>query len=131
MNDPIITNDAVIFGIIMLMLGLVFYTSNLENPFWKKFYAYIPALLVCYFLPSTLKAFGLIDPSQSKLYFVASRYLLPASLVLLTISVDLKEVLKLGPKAVIMFLTGTFGIMIGGPLTIIIFSKMCRSFGFF
>lgn len=124
LNNPFITNDAVIFGIIMLMLGLVFYTSNLDNPFWKKFYSYIPALLICYFLPSTLKAFGLIDPSQSRLYFIASRYLLPASLVLLTISVDLKEVLKLGPKAVIMFLTGTLGIMIGGPLTIIIFSYL-------
>lgn len=122
MNNPLITNDAVIFGILMLILGLVFYTSHLDHPGWKKFYTYIPALLVCYFLPSTLKAFGLIDPAQSKLYFVASRYLLPASLVLLTISVDLKEVLKLGPKAVIMFVTGTLGIMIGGPLTIILFS---------
>ena len=106
----------------MLILGMVFYTSSLDSPFWKKFYTYVPALLVCYFLPSTLKAFGLIDPDRSQLYFIASRYLLPASLVLLTISVDLKEVIKLGSKAVIMFLTGTVGIMIGGPLTIILFS---------
>jgi uncharacterized membrane protein len=122
MDQPLITNDAVIFGILMLMLGLVFQTSASEHPFWKKFYTYIPALLVCYFLPSLLQAVGLIDPSQSRLYFVASRYLLPASLVLLTVSVDLKEFIKLGPKAVIMFLTGTVGIVIGGPLTIFIFS---------
>lgn len=124
MDQPIITNDAVIFGILMLMLGGVFYTSSLNNPFWKKFYTYVPALLVCYFLPSLLKAVGLIDPSASRLYFVASRYLLPASLVLLTISVDLKEISKLGSKAVIMFVTGTAGIMIGGPLTIMIFSQV-------
>lgn len=124
MDQPFITNDAVIFGILMFMLGGVFYTSSLDNPFWKKFYSYVPALLVCYFLPSLLKALGLIDPSQSNLYFVASRYLLPASLVLLTISVDLKEIAKLGSKAVIMFVTGTVGIMIGGPLTIIIFSQI-------
>ncbi|WP_420575348.1 DUF819 domain-containing protein [Ekhidna sp.] len=124
MDQPLITNDAVIFGMLMLMLGAVFYTSSLDHPFWKKFYSYIPALLVCYFLPSLMKATGLIDPSQSNLYFVASRYLLPASLVLLTISVDLKEIAKLGSKAVIMFLTGTVGIMIGGPLTIIIFSQI-------
>lgn len=108
----------------MLMLGLVFHTSNSNSAFWKKFYTYVPALLVCYFLPSLLKALGLIDPSASRLYFVASRYLLPASLVLLTISVDLKEVAKLGSKAVIMFVTGTLGIIIGGPLTIIIFSHL-------
>ena len=124
MNQPLITNDAVIFGILMLILGLVFYTSSLDHPFWKKFYKYIPALLLCYFLPSTLKALGLIDPEKSRLYFVASRYLLPASLVLLTISIDLKEVIKLGPKALIMFVTGTVGIMIGGPLTIMIFSQV-------
>ncbi|MEM7548515.1 MAG: DUF819 family protein [Bacteroidota bacterium] len=124
MNEPLITNDAVIFGILMLILGLVFYTSSLDHPLWKKFYSWIPALLLCYFLPSVIKAVGLIDPSQSRLYFIASRYLLPASLVLLTISVDLKEVMKLGSKAVIMFVTGTVGIMIGGPLTIIIFSAI-------
>jgi uncharacterized membrane protein len=118
---PLITNDATIFGILMLMLGLVFYTSGLESPFWKKFYTWMPALLVCYFLPSLLKAVGLIDPSQSKLYFVASRYLLPAALVLLTISVDLKEIVKLGPKALIMFFTGSVGIMLGGPLVILLF----------
>lgn len=124
MDQPIITNDAVIFGMLILMLGGVFYTSSLNHPFWKKFYTYVPALLVCYFLPSLLKAVGLIDPSASKLYFIASRYLLPASLVLLTISVDLKEISKLGSKAVIMFVTGTVGIMIGGPLTIMIFSQV-------
>jgi len=124
MNQFLITNDAVIFGILILILGMVFHTSSLDHPFWKRFYNYVPALLVCYFLPSMLKALNLVDPSQSKLYFVASRYLLPASLVLLTISVDLKEIMKLGSKAIIMFLTGTVGIMIGGPLTTLIFSYL-------
>lgn len=122
MNEPLITNDAVIFGILMLILGFVFITSDSEKTFWKKFYGVVPALLVCYFLPSLLGTFGIIDPEASRLYFVASRYLLPACLVLLTISVDLKEVLKLGPKALIMFFTATVGIVIGGPLAILIFS---------
>lgn len=63
---------------------------------------------------------GLISGEESSLYFVASRFLLPASLVLLTLSIDLKGIIGLGPKAVIMFITGTFGIVIGGPLAIII-----------
>ncbi len=121
---PVITNDAVILGILLLMLGGVFITSASDRPFWKKFYQYVPALLVCYFLPSLLKAVGLIDPTESKLYFMASRYLLPASLVLLTISVDLKEIIKLGPKAVTMFLSGTLGIIIGGPIAILIFQQI-------
>ncbi|MFY0607052.1 MAG: DUF819 family protein [Cyclobacteriaceae bacterium] len=122
MNEPLITNDAVIFGIIMLILGFVFTTSSSDHPVWKKFYGVVPALLMCYFLPSLLGTFGIIDPEQSRLYFVASRYLLPASLVLLTLSVDLKEILKLGPKALVMFFTATVGIVIGGPIAILIFS---------
>jgi len=102
----------------MGMLGLVFWTSNHGGPRWKRFYKFVPMLLLCYFLPSLLTAFGIVDPGHSRLYFVASRYLLPASLVLLTLSIDLKEVLKLGSKAVIMFLTGTVGVILGGPLAI-------------
>ena len=122
MKDPLLTNDAVIFGILMVMLGFVFTTSQSSNKFWKRFYSVIPTLLMCYFLPSLLSSFGIVDADQSRLYFVASRYLLPASLVLLTISVDLRELVKLGPKALIMFFTGTFGIMFGGPIAILLFS---------
>ncbi|HCX22462.1 MAG TPA: hypothetical protein DHN29_11135, partial [Cytophagales bacterium] len=67
MNEVLVTNDAVIFGIIMLILGFVFYTSSSENPIWKKFYSVVPALLMCYFLPSLLGTFGIIDPDSSKL----------------------------------------------------------------
>lgn len=119
-----ITNDAVILGLLMLILGFVFITSTSNARFWKKFYGVVPALLMCYFLPSLLPAFGIIDTSESQLYFVSSRYLLPASLVLFTISVDLKEIIKLGPKALIMFLTGTVGVVLGGPIAILIFSSI-------
>ena len=62
----------------------------------------------------------MIDGESSSLYFVASRYLLPTSLILLTLSIDLKGIGRLGPKAIIMFLAGTVGIMIGGPLAIML-----------
>ena len=114
-----IDNDAVIFGILVLILGFVFYTSNLNNIFWKRFYTFFPVLLVCYFLPSLLNYINLIDSSNSQLYFVASRYLLPCSLVLLTLSIDLKEISKLGSKALIMFFSGTIGILLGGPISIL------------
>lgn len=119
-GEALISNDAVVFGILMGMLALIFYTSNSEKPIFKKFYKVIPMLLLCYFLPSLLTTFGIVDGEHSQLYFVASRYLLPASLVLLTLSIDLREVMKLGSKALIMFLTGTVGVIIGGPIAILI-----------
>jgi uncharacterized membrane protein len=163
---PLITNDAVVFGILMTILLLIFRTAEL--PQFSKFYKVIPALLLCYFLPSVFSTLGIISPhwidldaaiaalknqgyalegitnlkefrswaveneipkdllepfiGKSQLYYVASRYLLPASLVLLTLSINLREVFRLGPKALIMFFTGTLGIVLGGPLAIMIFS---------
>jgi uncharacterized membrane protein len=115
-----ITNDAVTMGLLAVILGVVFITEKSDHPALKKFYSVVPGLLLCYFLPSLLNTAGLIDAANSNLYFVASRYLLPSALVLLIISADLKKICGLGSKAIIMFLTGTLGIMIGGPAAIII-----------
>lgn len=117
---PLIESDAVIFGILVVMLGAIFWTSKSELRVFKLFYSVIPMLLLCYFLPSLLTLGNVVDPTKSSLYTVASRYLLPASLVLLTVGVDLKEIIKLGPKALVMFLTGTAGVIIGGPLATLI-----------
>lgn len=120
---PLLTNDAVVLGLLALILGFVFYTSSKKEGPWAKFYTYVPALLLCYFLPSVFNSLGVIDGEQSNLYFVASRYLLPTSLVLLTLSIDLKEIWKMRAKAGAMFITGTIGIVIGGPLAILIVSS--------
>ncbi|WP_276391671.1 DUF819 domain-containing protein [Eudoraea chungangensis] len=122
MNQFPLTDDTVIFGLLCLCLGFVFYTSSIKTGFWKKFYSFVPTLLMCYMLPAILSSTGLIAEESSNLYFIASRYLLPAALVLMTLSIDLKAIANLGSKALIMFLTGTFGIIIGGPLAILIVS---------
>ena len=127
MNDPIIINDAIVLGLIIGILAFVFRTSESRHPFWVKFYKYVPTLLLCYFIPSLFNSFGIISGEKSKLYFVASRYLLPTSLALLTISIDIPEIKKLGSKAIVMFLTGTFGIILGGPIAIILVSFLAPS----
>ncbi|MCB0481608.1 MAG: DUF819 family protein [Flavobacteriales bacterium] len=119
MEEPLITNDATVLGILLCLLAFIFYTSSKKNGAWHSFYKVIPALLLCYFLPSVLNSLGIISGESSNLYFVASRYLLPTSLVLLCLSIDIDGILKLGPKAIIMFLAGTVGIIIGGPVAIL------------
>lgn len=121
-HTALITNDAVVLGLLAVILGFIFKTSNSDNPKLKAFYKYVPALLLCYFLPSLLNTFGIVDGHSSNIYYVASRYLLPACLILLTISIDLKAIINLGPKALIMFLVGTLGIVVGGPLSILVVS---------
>lgn len=125
---PFFTNDAIVLGLLIMVVAWVFHTSNSPKPFWKKFYTFVPSILLCYFLPALLNwPLGLIDGEESNLYFVASRYLLPASLVLLCLSIDLKGIINLGPKAIIMFLAATVGIVLGGPLAILLISTIAPS----
>lgn len=134
-NAPLFTNDTVVFGLLMIALGVIFYTSSLKNGFWPKFYKIVPALFMAYMLPAILTTVGLISSEwetvsdsgeitnhSSNLYYVASRFFLPAALVLMTLSLDLKSVFSLGPKALIMFFTGTVGIIIGGPIAVLFIS---------
>ena len=135
MTAPIFTNDAIVFGILMISLGFVFYTESKTTGFWPKFYKIVPGLFMAYFIPAIFTTLGVIAPEwestnsagevvkeSSNLYYVSSRFLLPAALVLMTLSIDLKAIFNLGSKALIMFFTGTIGIIIGGPIAILLIS---------
>jgi uncharacterized membrane protein len=117
-SPPWISNDATVLGILMIVLFLVFKTANSERSYFKKFYKIVPALLLCYFIPAGLNSFGIISSQESELYFIASRYLLPASLILLCLSIDIPAIKRLGSKAVIMFFAATAGIILGGPFAL-------------
>ncbi len=137
MEAPLFTNDAIVFGILMISLGFVFYTESKTTGFWPKFYKIVPGLFMAYFIPAIFTTLGVISPewettntagevvkNKSQLYYVSSRFLLPAALVLMTLSIDLKAIFNLGSKALIMFFTGTVGIVIGGPIAILLISAI-------
>jgi uncharacterized membrane protein len=120
-SSALFTNDAVVLALLFLSLGLVFYTSSLDNVFWKRFYNVCPPLLLCYFIPALFNyPLGMINGEESKLYGVAKDYFLPASLILLCLSMDIKSLAGLGPKALIMFFTTVVAVIIGGPIAIYI-----------
>lgn len=121
-NLPLITNDAVIFGILMAILAIVQYTASLENKGLQKFYSVIPPLLLCYFIPGLLNSFNIFSAELSGIYSVSSNYLLPACLVLFILNLDLKELWGMRKNAGIMFLAGMTGIVLGGPIAVWIVS---------
>jgi len=136
-NGPLFTNDAIVFGLLMLSLGFVFYTESIKTGFWSKFYKIVPGLFMAYMVPAVLTTMGLIAPEweftsetgetvkdSSNLYYMSSRYLLPAALVLMTLSIDLKGVFNLGWKALVMFFAGTVGIVIGGPIALLLIAQL-------
>ncbi len=116
-TTALITNDIVVFGLIAATLALVFWLASGPTPFWKKFFAWVPALLLCYFVPAFYNTTGLIDGEGSGLYYLASRVFLPAALVLLTLSIDIKGILKLGPKLLFVFVMGTVGVVLGAIIS--------------
>ena len=115
-----ITDNAIIMGLLAIILGVIFVSGASERTFWKRFYKFAPMVLMCYFVPSLLTLSGLVELPDDSLYYVATRYLLPAALILLTLSIDLRAIVGLGPKALGMFLAGTFGVIIGGPIALAI-----------
>ena len=117
-----IDNDITIFGLLCAVLGLAFYLKA-RGGFWDRFYTFVPIILVCYLVPSLMVTSGLIDMSESNLWPIARDAFLPAALILMCLSVDLKGILGLGPKALIMFLTATVGIILGGPVALWIVSQ--------
>lgn len=90
------------------------------HPKTKSFFRFIPAVFWIYFLPMLMASFSLID-NQCPVYGVIIQYGLPASLFLLLLGVDLKAITRLGRTAVLMFLAGSFGVMLGGVLVFALF----------
>ena len=107
------------FGIIMAIIGLVFYTQGLKGRFWRRFYAVLPGIVLCCFIPATLNSLGAFaDGIGAQIYGFTATYLLPASLLLMTLSMDVPKILGLGWKAIAMFLAATVAIIISGPISL-------------
>jgi uncharacterized membrane protein len=136
-TSPLFTNDSIVFGLLTMAIAFIFYTESKTSGFWFKFYKVVPGLFMAYMLPAVFTTLGWIAPDweritasgtlvaeNSQLYHVASRYLLPAALVLMTLSIDLKAVFNLGWKALVMFFAGTMGIVIGGPIAIFLIATV-------
>lgn len=128
MHEPLITNDAILLGIFLVVLTFIFRTSQSVRPFWQRFYTYVPSLLLCYIFPATLNSLGIISGEQSSLYKVSTTYLLPAALVLLTSTADLRAIMRLGNKALLTFLSGTIGIIFGAPIAFWTVMKLVPGF---
>ncbi len=127
-DTPILTDPVTVFGILAVSLGFVFYTSHLKS--WKKFYTIFPALFICYFIPALLNSTNIINSEEeayNEVYGVAKKFFLPAALILLTLGMDLKALFNLGWKPLVMFLSGTLGIILGGPVALLVAGNLFPS----
>lgn len=128
MNFFQIENDAIIAGLFLILLSGLFFSAASNHAYWKKLYGIVPPLLFCYLIPGFLNSYHIIHGESSGLYGFATKYLLPASLILLLSTANLKAILGLGNKALLIFFTGTLGIIVGGPISLFIVSLFSDSF---
>ncbi|MBN2559699.1 MAG: DUF819 family protein [Phycisphaerae bacterium] len=116
-TDPLVQDPAGVLAILLTVLAIIFWMTT--RPASGRVFKVIPALVFCYFVPTALST-GRIIPVRCELYEWVKGFVLPASLLLLTLSLDVKGILRLGPKAVIMLLAGTAGVVVGGPVALAI-----------
>lgn len=119
MNKSLITDPTNVIIFLTCLLAFIYWIK--EQKFAKPVFKVIPFVLWIYFLPIITTTIG-ITPKSSPAYDWITDYFLPAALVLLLISADIPSILKLGPKAIVTFFSGSLGIMIGAPIVLILFS---------
>ncbi|MCB9831351.1 MAG: DUF819 family protein [Planctomycetes bacterium] len=95
------------------ILGVLFAVA--AHPRGRRLFKFVPFLVFAYFVPTLFSNSGVI-PLESPAYGFIKSWFLPASLLLLTLSVDIPAVMRLGLPALLLFATATLSIVIGGPL---------------
>ena len=119
--QALITDPTGVFAFLAAIVAAVFWVSGI--PRFKKLFEVVPPVIYVYFLPMLATTAG-ITPSESPLYDWTVPYLLLFALLMLMVSVDLRSVVRLGPVALVMVVAGTVGIIIGGPISYMLFGGM-------
>jgi uncharacterized membrane protein len=117
MMAPLIKDPVFLLAYLAGVVGLVFQVSRVAR--LQGLFDRLPALVWTYFIPMLSTSLGLI-PDESPLYRALARYLLPASLVLLLISTELKAIARLGRTALLVMVAGSLGVALGCALAFLL-----------
>lgn len=112
-QDPI-----AVLAVLLVVLAVLF--SAAAHPSIGKIFKVVPLLVFAYFVPTLLSNTHII-PLESPTYTFIKKWLLPSSLLLLTMSVDIPAIMGLGKKVLYLFFGATAGIVIGAPLAYLAF----------
>jgi len=108
---------------ILLIAGItvfVSWSSGKPEGFFKKLYQWMPPILLLYLLPAIATNTRLIGRGNS-IRELSMNIILPVSLILLTAIIHIPDLLKVTRKGLVVFLFGTLGIVIGGPISLYVY----------
>lgn len=104
------------FSVLAFLAGTVAAVFQIARlPALAPLFDRLPALVWTYFLPMLSTTAGIL-PAESPVYRALARYLLPASLVLLLLSAELRAIARLGRTALAVMLMSALGIALGAVL---------------
>jgi uncharacterized membrane protein len=106
----LIRDPVAILACLAGLVAIVFEAA--ARPATRGLFDRIPALVWAYALPMLCTTAGLL-PSESPLYSGLARHLLPASLVLLLLSSEIKAIARLGRHALLAMAAGSLGQALG------------------
>jgi uncharacterized membrane protein len=119
-EQALIQDPMAVLAYLAAVLGFIFWASTW--PSLERMFRITPPVIYAYFIPTISTTLGIL-PQQSPVYDWLTRYLLPFSLLLLMISVDVKSILKLGKTALAMVTAGALGIVIGAQVVFLMFGR--------
>lgn len=115
-----VQHPMLLLAIFLVIHAILFNVA--AHPKYGKLLKYVPPIVFAYFIPTFLTTLGIL-PDASPFYKWIKTFLLPFALFAFTMSLDLPTILKLGPKAIGMMLIGTFGIVLGGGVSLFVFKS--------
>lgn len=116
-----ISHPLLIVVVLIAIEALVLWLSRHERT--RRCFDLLPAVFWIYFLPMLAATFGLIA-TKSPVYGLITTWLLPASLVLLLLPVDIRAIMRLGPTALAIFFIGSAGIIAGTVVSFALFKSL-------
>lgn len=115
-----IQGELSIFICLIIMLAGIFALAKLENRIFKLIFSVIPPLLFCYFLPSLFVQYGIINIGESDLNGTLAKTILPFCIFYFSLGLPVKKLKSIGNQPLILFLVGAIGVIIGGPLSLVV-----------
>ena len=105
--------DGFTYVAVLVMIGsAIVYTEKKSR---YKLFAYLPSIVIIYFVVMLFSTFGLWQKSESvtATYKFLKSNLLPAMIFLMLLSADMREIFKLGKKMLLTFFLAAMSIAIG------------------
>lgn len=112
------------FPYIALLAFTIAIIVQLDKKF-KKFFSYVPGIVVIYFLVMTFSTFGLWKKTDEITFYYKhfKMNLLPIMIFLMLLRCDLKKIFKLGPRMLLGFFASSFTIGVGFIVTFMLFKS--------